>query len=387
MNPMARRHRTWRATGVVCVVALGVGVPACSLLIDFGAYRGPSGVSAESGGPSEGGDADDNGSCDASEDHASDPNNCGGCGHVCLEGAGSCDAGRCPFTPIFDDDGGAVQELAFPARPDGGTYLYFTTDDAFVARRSTTTGTIEKSLTNGLPARAVAVNATGARGVAAIGGKTIEVFDSVNFPVQPLTPISTDRGGVGPVWLSNDEVFWGDDAGVWWSATTPDAVAGGGPDAGSAAPVAFAELSGTVVWVTAGGTVFSTEAAMPGKITRLVAGGTETFACMAVSRTYLYLCERTPLGGGLVVYAVANLAAPLRTIALTDPQAVATDGQFVYVVDFRTKAPNDSRLLRARADGTQAIVLADGLRSSRGLAVDDRFVYVGDGPRILRTSK
>jgi hypothetical protein len=373
-----------RAGRVFIVLALGLATSACSLLIDFGAYR-PSG--AADAADSELFDADeDGGLCDAS-DHLTDPNNCGSCGRVCVEGPGSCDAGRCPLTPLFDEDGGAVQALALPSRADAGTYLYFTTGDAFVGRRSLGTGTIEKSLTNGAAARAVAVNAGGTAGVAAIGGKTIETFEETRFAVQSLSPISTDHTGLGAIWLAGAEVFWGDNAGVWWSSTAPDASAGGGPDAGSAAPVAFAESNGNVLWVTSGGTIFSTDATSPGHVTRLVTGGTETFSCLAVSRTYLYACEKTPLGGGLVVYAVANLGLPLRTIALVDPQAVVADGQFVYIVDYRSKLPNDSRLVRAKADGTQSVVLAEGFRSSRGLAVDDQWVYFGDGPRILRTSK
>jgi hypothetical protein len=341
----ARRSRWWR---VLIVLAVGLATSACSLLIDFGAYR-PSGTAdAADGAPSDANaDADDDGgSCDAS-DHLSDPNNCGACGRVCIEGPGSCDAGRCPLTSLFDEDAGAVQALALPSRADASTYLYFTTGDAFVARRSLGTGTIEKSLTNGASARAVAVNAGGTVGVAAIGGKTIATFEENKFAVEPLSPISTDHTGLGALWLAGTEVFWGDSEGVWWSSTAPDASAG----------------------------------------VRTAAGGTETFSCLAVSRTYLYVCERTPLGGGVVVYAVANLAVPLRTIALVDPQAVVTDGQYVYVVDYRSKLANDSRLVRAKADGTQSVVLADGFRSSRGLAVDQHWVYFGDGPRILRTSK
>ena len=381
----ARRSRWWR---VFIILAVGLATSACSLLIDFGAYRPSGAADAADGEPSDANaDADDDGgSCDAS-DHLSDPNNCGACGRVCIEGPGSCDAGRCPLTSLFDEDAGAVQALALPSRADAGTYLYFTTGDAFVGRRSLGTGTIEKSLTNGASARAVAVNAGGTLGVAATGGKTIATFEESKFAVQPLSPISTDHTGLGALWLAGAEVFWGDSEGVWWSSTAPDASAGGGPDAGSATPVAFAESNGNVLWITSGGTVFSADAANPGRVTRLVAGGTETFSCLAVSRTYLYVCEKTPLGGGVVVYAVANLGVPLRTIALVDPQAVVTDGQYVYVVDYRSKLANDSRLVRAKADGTQSVVLADGFRSSRGLAVDQEWVYFGDGPRILRTSK
>jgi hypothetical protein len=368
--------------------ALTAMTAACSLLIDFGAYR-PS-ADADAGDAdtldASGDASDDGGSCDGS-DRMTDPDNCGLCGHACNEGAGSCDAGRCPLTPLFDEDGGAVQALVLPTRPDGGAYLYFTTADAFVGRRSLADGTIEKSATTGAAAHAVAVNALGTLGVAAIGPKTIEKFDTPLFTTQPLASVSTDHLGLDPLWLSGSEVFWGDNEGVWWSSTTADAGASGGPDAGSAPPVAFAELGATVVWLTAAGDVFSTDASSPGKVMRLVSGGNQTFTCMAVSRTYLYLCEKTALGGGLVVYAVANLSVPLRTIALSDPQAVVADAQYVYVVDYRTKLPNDSRLLRAKADGTQLLTLADGFRSSRGLALDEQWIYFGDGPRILRTSR
>jgi hypothetical protein len=369
-----------------------MAMPACSLLIDFGAYRGSGAAdaadiedAAETGEPFDANaDAGDGGSCDSV---LTDPNNCGACGHVCLEGPGSCVAGRCPLTPVFEEDGGAVQELAVPSHPDGGTYLYFTTGDAFVGRRSLDAGTIEKSPTSGGAARAVAVNSTGALGVVASGGKTINLFGWTTFASQAVAPISTDHTGLGALWLSGAEVFWGDNEGVWWSSATADASAGGGPDAGSAPPVAFAESNGAVLWVTADGSVFSTDATAPGHVTLLLPGGTESFACLAVSRTYLYLCEKTPLGGSLVVYAVANLTLPLRTIALFDPQAVVTDGVYVYFVDFRSKVSNDSRLWRAKADGTQSIILADGFRTSHGLALDDQWVYFGDGPRILRTSK
>jgi hypothetical protein len=371
------------------VVVIGALAPACSLFIPFDDYRGSpdSGANVVEGGAADGeldAEADD-ASCEAS-DKDSDPNNCGACGRICVEGAGSCKAGRCPLTTLYDVDGGTVQALALP-HVDAGAHLYFTTTETFVARRALDTGAIETAPTSGGAARALAVSDDDSFGVTAVAVRTIDSFDPVDFANRPLATISTNHVGLGPVHLTGDMVFWGDSAGAWWSSRTPDAAAGGGSDAGTAPPVAFAEVNGSVLWVTSDGAVFSTPSKNPGAVMRLLASGTATFADIAVSKRYLYLAQKTSVGGGLVVYALANLATPVRTVALVDPQAVVTDEEFVYVLDFRSKAAADSRLWRTRIDGTQPIILADALRTSRGLAVDGQFVYFGDGPTVARTSK
>ena len=365
---------------------------ACSLFVPFDDYRGTgTGADAADASSLDGSaDAEDS-SCTGGDkaDKATDPSNCGACGRVCVEGAGSCIEGGCPLTALFDEDAGAVQGLAVARRPDdSGADLYITSVAAFVARRSLESGTIEKAPTTGAPARALALSEDGTLGVAAVGMTALESFDPASFAGQQLKTISGGHAGLAPVFLANGHVFWGDSAGAWWSDAAPGAIASGGPDAGSAPPVAFAELSGSVLWVTASGAVFSTSAKNPGAVTLLVAGaGTETFAGIAASRKYLYLTERTALGGGLVIYAVANLATPLKTIAMTDPQTVATDGEYVYVVDFAGKGQGDSRLLRMKADGTQLVTLARGLRSSRGLALEGPWVYFASGSQVLRTSR
>lgn len=390
--PYVRRARRIVA---LAVWVLCFGITACSLLIPFEDYRSAGSPDAAADGEGDAKSEVDAAHRDAGEDAscetlnlASDPHNCGSCGRACAE-RGSCNAGRCPVEVVFDEAGaGVVQSLVVRPMPDGGTrYLYFTTGEPFVARRPTLGGAIERTRTTG-GATKMSISFGGAVGVAIVGENELHAFDPNNF-TAPLQPIRTSPVALGPLLVPTaGQVFWGDHEGAWWSAPTASAVPRGGPDAGTAVPVAFAQENANVVWVTRDGAVYSTPTVGPGVVTRLFPGGSgATFTTLDASKTYLYLAQRSPLGGGVAVYAVANFSAPPKTLAVTDPRVVVADGSYVYILDYGSSDPPNAQLLRANGDGSNRIVLADRLRPAYGLAFDGPWVYFADGPRILRTSK
>ncbi len=388
-----RACRAGRIAALACAAA-GSAITACSLLIPFEEYRSSASEDAAADGavdPKTDADAEPHDAGDdacGTRDLASDPDNCGSCGRACAE-RGACERGRCPLDVVLDEPaGGVVQSLVIRPLGDGGAhYLYFTTGESFVARRPVLGGVVEKTPTTG-SATKMSVSFGGTTGVAIVGEKELHYFSPSDFAAPPQL-IRTSPVALGPLLVPTaGHVFWGDDQGAWWSVPTAGAVANGGPDAGTAVPVAFAQENANVVWVTRDGAVYSTPTVGPGAVTRLLPGGSgATFATLDASKTYLYLAQRSPLGAGLAVYSVANFSAPPTTMVAADPRIVVADGAYVYVVDYDASAPPKAQLLRANRDGSNRIVLADGLRPADGLAFDGPWVYVADGPRIVRTSK
>jgi hypothetical protein len=150
-------------------------------------------------------------------------------------------------------------------------------------------------------------------------------------------------------------------------------------------PVGFATFQSTLFWTSADGTVLQMSAMLPGNPALVVGASAPGVTTIGAARKFIYLGQKSQ---GLLVFDLDNAkqATLARKVTMDDPQAILVHGPYVYVIDF-SFAQGRARLLRAELDGTGLIVLADGLTRSRGLGVAEPFVYFGDGPRIVRTTK
>jgi hypothetical protein len=365
---------------------------ACSLFIPFDDYPGPprSDAMTASDAAAEGDGGDEAGAECEGIDIQNDPMNCGGCSRQCGAG-GACVKGRCPVDEVVDvgTAAGAVawMGVASVVTADGGAgdhYLYVTTAGGILGRVNlalTPASPIESSPATGANGAGDVGNRLG---VFAVGTTSLGYFRHTTFATTAEN-VTQLRSGVGPVALGpSNDVYWGEDGGIRWGKIRADAsVAGWDGDR----PVALATIQDRILWATEDGTTFEMSSTSPGNPTRLLDGGLHGSQGLAVTNTRLFVCQKSQGVHVFVWNSATDTATFRRKVTLDDPTSVVTDGDYIYVLDRGNGAPRRAELHRATVDGTQSIILADGLDPASGLAVFGDWVYFASGERVLRTSK
>ena len=268
----------------VVAFALSGAVVACTVLTDLAKLGGDAGADAA---PNDaGGDRD--GGCG---DLATDPRNCGSCGHDCQGGA--CIGGRCAAIVLVPSTGAN--------KADQGQLYWTTYDDGGVHRAPLDGGAIATYVANlknpGCfaldSAKAVYVSQFKDGGVVRANGNTI-------------VPVIAGHDGPWGVALDGTHLYWTDyGAGAVWRSDL---------DGGSAMSISTNEVHAGCLaldathlyWVTAG----DSDAAVAGSVRRwpLDGGPVETFVQLgaelgiAVDDTSVYFSNT----GGTQIYRIAK---------------------------------------------------------------------------------
>jgi hypothetical protein len=362
---------------------------ACSFFIPFDEYAGSgTGPVTEAGSPGPGADGgdggDDDGGLEAScknVDTRSDPANCGACGRRCV--TGPCDASRCTVEPVLDVGSAPLSSLGLVY--DGGAVdgVYYTRTNGALGRTFLGAATPTEELA---PIDAgvgpIAVLTAGQLG--ATGTTTgIDWFRGTNFTDTPPAVVVPSTPGLTSLTLEGSVVFWGDSAGLSWR----DVKAGPRTlldDAGT--PVAFDSDSTTLYWTTFNGQIYRMDWRSPGYPALVVDAAASGIRALAAGKKSVVLAQKSQ---GLLFFTLdaTQQGTLTRKVTFSDPEAVATDSLHVYVLDFGPGGGNKTRLFRTDPDGTNELLLADGLDPSPALAVASDYVYFADGARIVRTTK
>lgn len=160
-----------RGFAIAALGLAGVVLAACGLGVVGAAPGGDGGGDADPG-PSDGaladGDAADSGTAACAADLASDPANCGACGHDCLGGA--CAAGACQPTVFVSGEDG-VTGVAIV-----GSALYWTRETAGLVRTA--------PLAGGAPTTLLSVGAGGPKNPCGIGTDGTSLFVTDRFDAK-----------------------------------------------------------------------------------------------------------------------------------------------------------------------------------------------------------
>jgi hypothetical protein len=365
-----------------------VGMEACSLFIPFDDYPGaaptPGNDGSLDGRSGDGGIAESCGDADTK----SDPLNCGACGRRCAA-EGACNAGKCPIEPASSLGGANLVDFAvapLPATDGGDQYVYATTALSRVIRTKTSqpTGPVEV-VPGGTTTGKLSVNVNGTNGVYSVDGG-IAWFKSTNFATAPGKPL-VDRPNIGPILLEKTLVFWGEPSGLWWrtvNATDPSPALYS--NIALPAPVALDTIApNRILWTTANGVTYETSSETPATPAMLLDGGVPDTRCMAATASLLLLCQKSQ---GVLVYdwnRATDAAVFKRKWTLDDPEAITTDGAYMYVLD-AVGANADVR--RAPLDGRgPTIILASNVSAAGRLVVAGDYIYFLDGASVMRTTK
>lgn len=393
-SPPARRPRLF----VAALLLASAAAEACSLFIPFDDYPGPPVSAAEAGSDATldaGSDAeasdDAEGGAAACKgvDLRNDPANCGACGRQCAADGG-CTNGRCPIETVFEA-GSPVAAIAVAKYFDGGAgpLVYFVDRSGVLGRWLTVEQTTETLPEAGATGSELYVSPSGVGFGYFARDSAIASFRTGNFQRRPDT-VATTASGLGPIAVDGAFVFWGDSTGLWWRTASTD---GGPVTAGDASPppVAMALSSDTLFWAANDGTVREMQALnpIPSAVTLDQSDPIGAVSALGASRrqkTYLYLCRP---GLGLVFFEQDVTAAkPLGTLPMDDCEAIAVTSTNVYAVNFgRADQPGHGELWRTALDGTERILLATDLTTTRALDVFGDYVYFASGNAIARTSR
>jgi hypothetical protein len=380
------------STATFLLAGLAAVAEACSLFIPFDEYPGSSSLPSDDGGGPDvlaadgGSDGDLGGDAVATckgVDTKNDPANCGACGRRCVSGDGGCSVGRCAVETVLDGTG-TLRALGIAstvdALADGGDLVYFSRTTGQLGRTLAGSGTADLSPST-TASGPLSVGTTAARGLVGTASSVVTFRETTFVAAAPA--LVADAVGLGPLFLHGNTAYWGDSAGLWWKDI--GTLVKNGFDGGTAAPVAIDVYGTSLYWTTGDGTISRMDAVVQGSPTTVATAAAPGVESMVAGKKNIVLGQRSQ---GLLVFELdaAQRGTLVRTVALADPQALASDTLHVYAVDVGAGG-NRGRLFRTAFDGTEAIVLADGFTGSTGLAVSGNFVYFADGARILRTTK
>lgn len=356
-------------------------------------------------------------------DAASDPKNCGRCGHDCL--GGLCVSGKCAAVPLVD-----WSQTDERCRPDGstdtdcyaGTIAGVAVDDTWVyfadsgGQGGQGIGGILRVRKDVLaPSKAEGVTKSGSVRTFAMDGAFVywthgNAFLRAPADGGPAFDLSTTESAsdfLGPPGLVGGEAYFGNQAGVRRIALDPDAAADGGSEpafadaeaSGSIAVLAATREGDRIVWATTSdpsvytGTIGAYE--LDGGAVKLAATSQRGRA-IAVEGSVVYWVN---LNGE--VYRADVSTAPIVPTLLgntdVNPQTLVIAGDDLYVSTWGAKVNTADGIvgsvfrLRKQTAGTAeaAEIVFRGPVLATGLAVDERAIYVGTwfASNVLRIAR
>jgi hypothetical protein len=363
-------------------------VTACSLIVglkdrelgdaDSGAdaYVPPSDGKVDAPPSDTGVDAGVDASCGPDASFLSDKLNCGSCGHDC--GGGDCMAGKCQAILLnLVATGGDVVDLSVDS-----TNIYWTTS-----------GTVQMcplSGCNGLP---TVLNMGGS------GYIDIAVYKDRVFWSTPTIPyvVLADGGGVTAIdtatatsqmLVDNGHLYWTETVNngvIRWCSDPLTCTANTSANY-SSAPTAYgtnslAISSGTLFFgENAAGKMFSCQLGMCGAPTDMQINSKAITAVVANSKQ-VYFSSGSP-ADTLYACNVAGCAGS-PNLVITGESSIGTLGLDAHL--FWIKLGTAVR----HCDPTMLPCIAQTLVSgnAHGLAIDSKFIYFGDGPKVMKIVK
>jgi hypothetical protein len=333
---------------------------------------GPYGVDAADGSMDTGSSVPEAG-CEAGAllcagtcvDPATDPDNCGACGHDCL--GLTCQGAGCQPVVLTTTSGGGAYSMVVDSQN-----VYWT---------DFTSGTVCQVSNHGGSAQIIAMTAMASPTSIAVDTSYVYWADTANSQIQRTligggltVPVYT--GPPGPFFFSlGSGTFYFSSlqsGGIYSVPLDGGAATELTPDPNE--PSRVTADSSNVYWVDEyGNSGNSTVVQMPldgGAIVQLASGQDDT-RNIVVDSTYAYwvsagggVVDRAPIGGG---------SSPVQLVSgLNEPFAIAIDGSNAY---FTTQG--GGQVMSVPKSGGNPTVIASGLTNPEAVALDAQFVYWG----------